>query len=215
MKAFVNKYNYLTKLIFFMGITIMLYYLQNFPRRSIMKEAISLLTVLSFTFMAAQFYFTRAFRDIECKGKMSHVVTIHKITGYIFSVLLVFHPFLIVLPRYFEGGIKPQDAFLQIITTLNNKALIAGMIAWFILIILGITSFLREKFFSSYINWRWFHGGLSLIFIGFTIYHAVSLGRHFNLFMSMFYILLIFCGVAVLLRMYVSDKYKKEGLKNG
>lgn len=51
-------------------------------------------------------------------------ISIHKWIGYIFIPILIVHPFFIVLPRFFEGGIEPVEAFWVMITTFNSKELL-------------------------------------------------------------------------------------------
>ncbi len=211
MKAFIKKYNFLGKFILFIGIPLMIYFLQDFPRRTVLKETISLLAILSFIFMISQFYFTRGYRTIERKGKMSHIVKVHKFIGYVFTSVLFFHPILIVFPRYFEGGVRPVDALWQIVTTLDNSSVLFGILAWFLMIVLGVTSLLREKLFKRYTSWRWFHGILSLLFIGLATYHVITLGRHSDPAMEIFYLILLGGGVTVLTKTYLSEKVKKKG----
>lgn len=211
MKDVLKKYRFLSKTALFIGIPLMIYFLQDFPRRTSLKEFISALTILSFSFMLSQFYFTRGYRAVEQKGKMSVIVKVHKFLGYTFTAILIVHPFLIVFPRYFEGGIKPMDALWQILTTFDNTSLILGMVAWLLMVILIVTSFFRAKWFSRYTTWRWFHGLLSLLFIGLAAYHVITLGRHSSLAMKIFYLIVLSGGVTVLIKTYVSDMVKKKG----
>ncbi len=60
---------------------------------------------------------------------MSKVIKYHKIIGYTFVIILFFHPLYLVVPRFFESGVSPVDAFITIITTLN-QGVVLGIIAW-------------------------------------------------------------------------------------
>lgn len=211
MKDVFKKYSFLSKIVLFIGIPLMIYFLQDFPRRTVLKEGLSFLTILSFTLMVSQFYLTRGYRAVENKGRMGDIVKAHKFIGYFFSTVLLLHPFFIVFPRYFEGGAKPLDALWQIVTTLENSGVVVGVIAWLLMIVLGITSLLRGKLFKSYRTWRWFHGLLSLLFIGLAAYHVISLGRHSVPEMIAFYLLLTSGGATVLVRTYFFDRVKKKG----
>ncbi|GAB4376959.1 MAG: ferric reductase-like transmembrane domain-containing protein [Calditrichia bacterium] len=213
MKAILKKYSFLSKIAVFIGIPLLVYFLQDFPRRTVLKESLSVLTILSFTFMGGQFYLTRGYRAVENKGRMGDIVKAHKFIGYFFGAVLLFHPYFIVFPRYFEGGVKPLGALWQIVTTLENSGVVLGIIAWFMMIVLGISSLLRRKLFKSYRMWRWFHGLLSLLFIGLAAGHVITLGRHSAPVMTIFYLLLISGGVTVLVKTYISEMVIKKGLQ--
>jgi len=208
MKEFINKYNFITKIIVFVGLPILLWSLGDFPRRSILKESISILTILAFSLMVGQFFLTRGYRTIHKELKMSNLVKAHKFIGYIFIPILFIHPFLIVLPRYFESGVEPLEAFWTIITTFNSLGIILGLIAWTLMLAIGITSLLRSKLSMSYKTWRILHGILSIVFIAVAAWHVIDLGRHSDLAMSIFVIIISVVGVFLLLDIYFFNTSK-------
>jgi len=113
------------------------------------------------------------------------------------------HPFFIVIPRFFEAGVEPVEAFITLITTYDSTGVVLGIIAWFLMLIIGLTSFFRKKLSLSYINWRLLHGILSIVFIIIASWHAIDLGRHIDLPISIFIILLAGVGVLLLLNTYL------------
>jgi predicted ferric reductase len=149
----------------------------NFPERSLLKESLSVITILAFCQMMGQFFWTRVNRSAVAELKMNKVVKYHKIIGYTVVTTLFFHPFYLVVPRFFEAGVSPVDAFVTIITTLN-QGVVLGIIAWCLMLVLGITSFLRDKLPMKYKTWRVFHGILAILFILFAAWHVIDLGRH-------------------------------------
>lgn len=174
----------------------------NFTGRTVLKEIISLLTMGAFFLMLGQFYLSRI-NEITLKGqKMSKVVNLHKAIGYIFIPILVLHPFLIVLPRYFEGGAAPLDALTTILTTYGTKGILLGLAAMILMILLGAASMLRKKIPIKYTTWRYIHGLLSTAFVALAVWHAVDLGRHTDLFLSAYMITLSALGAALLARVY-------------
>ena len=208
MKEFVNKYNLLTKTIVFAGIPVLIWFIGDFPRRSTFKETISILTLLAFSAMVGQFFLTRGYRTIHKELKMSNLVRMHKFFGYIFIPILIIHPFLIVLPRYFESGVEPLDALWTIITQFNSLGVILGLIAWAFMIAIGITSLLRSKLFMSYKTWRVLHGILSISFIAVAAWHAIDLGRHTDLAMSIFFVIISTGGIILLFKNYFLNNSK-------
>lgn len=187
----------------FIGLPILLWATGDFPRRTYLKESLSILFILSFCLMLGQFFLARSNRSGVSGIKMSMVLKIHKAIGYIFVSVLLIHPFLIVVPRYFEGGIEPMEAFTTLITTIDSLGVVLGMVAWSLMLILGITSIMRKSLPMTYGTWRIFHGILSIVFIAVATWHAVDLGRHTDFTMSVFLITLAASGVVLLLRTYV------------
>ena len=141
---------------------------------------------------------------------MGKVVTWHKAIGYIFVSILLVHPFLVVVPRYFESGISPEDAFITLITTFDSPGVILGIIAWFLMLAIGITSFFRNKLPMKYKTWRIVHGFLSIAFIAVATWHAVELGRHNTTSMAVFMIFIAAVGVLLLLKTYFFPSPKKS-----
>lgn len=168
----------------FIGIPILLYATGEAPKRTLLKESISLLTLLSFSLMIAQFFLTRCNRRLIQDFTMAGIIRLHKAIGYVFITALLAHPFLIVLPRYFEAGADPKDAFITIISTVSSPGIVTGMAAWMLILLLAVTSLLRKRLFSRYTTWRTVHGILSAVFLICASYHAVNLGRHATPMMS-------------------------------
>lgn len=199
MRKLLNIYNLIPKTIVFIGVPILLWYLGDFPRRSELKETISIITFVAFTLMIGQFFLTRGYRTIQKKLKMSNLLRIHKFIGYLSIPILIIHPFLVVLPRYFEGGVEPLEAFWTIITSFNSFGVILGLIAWTILLTIGITSLLRNKLSMNYKTWRTLHGILSMLLLTIATWHVINLGRHSNLAVSVYIIIIAVGGILLLL----------------
>lgn len=195
-------YNRIIIVIAFILIPIMFYAFGNFPRRSVLKEIISVITLLSFFVILLQFYLTRANKTVLKNHKMSHVIKWHKVLGYVFVSILMVHPFLIVLPRYFEAGITPNDAFLELLNNFDNSSLLLGLIAWIVMLIIGLTSMFRSRLGINYKTWRIFHGIISLVFIVIASIHVINLGRHISLAMALLIISLASGAIVILLKTY-------------
>lgn len=82
-------------------------------------------------------------RVAECLPAQYYRQNPHDSWIYFLLVLLV-HPFLIVVPRYYESGVDPTEAFFTITTTFNFVGIILGICAWFLMLILGATSLFRK-----------------------------------------------------------------------
>ncbi|MDY0104494.1 MAG: ferric reductase-like transmembrane domain-containing protein [Lentimicrobium sp.] len=190
----------------FIAFPLLFYVLGDFPRRTLLKETISVVTLIAFFMMLFQFYLSRANGNILKEHKMSKVVKWHKVLGYVFVSILLVHPFLIVLPRYFEAGVEPLEALTTILTTFGSKGIILGLSAWVLVFIIGLTSILRNKLGLSYKAWRISHGILSIVFISVASLHVVELGRHINQPMQWMIAVLSIGGITLLIQTYLFKK---------
>ena len=192
----------------FTGMPLLIWAMGNFPERSLLKESLSVITILAFCQMIGQFFWARTNRSAVADLRMSKVVKYHKIIGYTFVTILFFHPLYLVFPRFFESGVSPVDAFITIITTLN-QGVVLGIIAWCLMLALGITALVRNKLPMKYKTWRVFHGILAMLFISIAAWHVIDLGRHSSLAMSIFISMLTAGGILLLLKTYTFKKSKK------
>ncbi len=186
---------------------LMLFTMGNFPERSLLKESFSVLTILAFFQLIGQFFWARINRSAVRNLTMGSVLKYHKFIGYTFVTVMLFHPLYIVIPRFFEAGVSPVDAFVTMITTMNS-GVVVGILAWCLMLILGLTSFMRTKLPMKYKNWRIFHGGLAILFVALAAWHAIDLGRHSTSAMSIFLGVLTAGGILLLLKTYFSNNKK-------
>ena len=189
------KSNFLRQAVLaFTGMPLLIWALGNFPARSLLSESLSVMTILAFCQMIGQFFWARTNRYAVKDLKMSKVLKYHKIIGYTCLPVLLFHPVFLVVPKFFESGVGPLDAFITIITTLN-RGVVLGIISWGLMVILGITALARKKLPMKYKTWRVLHSILAILFISVAAWHVTDLGRNSSLAMSTFIILLTTCGV--------------------
>jgi predicted ferric reductase len=204
MKSTVQNYNRLAALLVFIALPLLIWAVGDLPRRTFLKEAISLLTILSFSMMLLQFFLSRGNSGTLKAHRKVRVTKLHKIIGYLFVVFLLLHPFLIVVPRYFEAGIEPGVAFTTMLTTWDSRGIVLGLTAYGLMLLLGLSSLFRNRLGIKYTTWRVFHGILSILFITLATWHALELGRHIDLPMSVYMVALASLGVFQLLRIYLT-----------
>ncbi|TKG92865.1 FAD/NAD(P)-binding:oxidoreductase [Puteibacter caeruleilacunae] len=202
MENKLKTYNRIAAVVAFIGLPIFLWTLSDVPSRTFLKDAISLLTLIAFSCMLMQFYLARSNNKLLKVHRMGSVMKWHKAIGYVFVTVLLFHPLLIVVPRYFEAGIEREEAFVRMITTFDNPGIVLGLIAWCLMLILGLTSMLRKQLPITYKTWRIFHGILSIAFIVCASWHVIMLGRHIDMAMTLFMLTAATIGIFLLLRNY-------------
>lgn len=196
----------------FVGLPILLYAAGDFPRRTVLKESISIVVMLAFSLMLAQFFLTRTNRLMLGRYSMGRVIMIHKVVGYSFIGVLLVHPFLLVVPRYFEAGVNSWDAFVTILTMgITSLGVGLGVCAWLLLLILGITSVMRNKMALTYKRWRLLHGLLAVPLIILASWHAINLGRHANYILSVYVVFFATSGIFLLVKTYLFPSPVQQG----
>lgn len=196
-------------IITFIGVPLMLYFSGNFPERTTLMETISIITILGFSLLLSQFFTSRLNKDLVKKIRLVNVLAIHKFIGYLFISILLLHPFFIVIPKFFDNGVTPSDAFVRLITTFSSLGIILGLIAYTSMLVLLVTSFFRFKLHLKYKTWRNLHGYLTLLFVLTATWHVINIGRHSNTSFSMYYVLMVVSGLYFLLRTYLLKTSKK------
>ena len=207
MGIIMNKESYITNLssliISFIGVPILIFVLGDFPRRNALSETISLITILGFSLLISQFFYSRINKRLVKKIRMVHVLRIHKFIGYAFISILLLHPFFIIVPKFFDNAVTPVEAFFKLITTFDSLGIMLGLIAYAVMLILLVTAFFRFKRHLKYKAWRNFHGYLTLLFVITATWHVITLGRHSNISFSIYYVLTVASGIFYLLRLYL------------
>ncbi len=215
MNSRIKIYNRIAAIGLFVVSPVLIYITGNYPMRTLLKDAISILAILAFFVMLMQFSLSRANSKILKGHKMGNVVKWHKVLGYIFVTILLIHPFLLVVPRYFEAGVSPYDAFLELLSNFNQQGLMFGLIAWILMVIIGLTSLLRNILPFTYKTWRIIHGYLSITFVLTASLHVVDMGRHINDAMFWLIAILIVSGVTMLLRTYIFQSLTQKNNNHG
>ncbi len=208
MNSYITSRFFRQTLLAFTGMPLLIWAMGDFPERSVLKESLSIITVLAFCLMIGQFFWTRMNGTAVRQLKMIRLIKYHKTMGYTLVILLLLHPLCLVVPRFFESGVSPLDAFITLITTMNQGGVL-GIIAWCLMLVLAITAFAREHLPMKYKTWRVFHGILALMFIAVAAWHAIDLGRHFNLSMSILISILTTGAILLVLTTYTFKKQKK------
>lgn len=199
----------ITLILVFIGLPMAIYAFGDFPRRSVLKEAISVITIISFFVMLLQFYLSRFNKDLDKKVKKSKLINWHKVLGYVFVSVLLLHPFLIALPQYTNQGLTPWEAFGSLVGEWNSYGVSMGMIAWLLMFVIGLLSAFRNRLKMKYTSWRLLHGWMSLAFVVVAALHVISLGRHINTPMDITIAVIVVGIVWMTFNTYVKPQKKK------
>lgn len=187
----------------FILLPILFFILGDTPSRSTLKNVLSIITIISFFILFGQFLLSKVNSNIKEIFNYAKVVKVHKLIGYIVLPILIIHPALVVIPRFFEVGASPFESFLKMITTFDSLGVILGLIAWVLMLSLGLTSMFRNKLNLSYKVWKIFHGILALVFIIFASWHTIEMGRHIDLPMSILIVFLTLISTILIIKTYI------------
>ena len=179
------------------GIPLLIWALGDAHVRSLLKESLSVITILIFCQMLVLCFWTRV-TPYRGKGqKMGALIHWHTIIGYSSIAIILFHPFFLVLPKFFASGISPINAFDTIITTFN-RGVVLGISAWFCMLVLLLTAFMRSRLPMKHTTWRIVHGIQAMLLIVLSTWHVLDLGRHATPAMAL-YITLLAAGSLLLI----------------
>lgn len=178
----------------YIAMPLLLLALGYFPERALLKDFLSTVTILAFCLLTGQFFWTSSNTYIATPERLKKIRHLHITTGYACISIVFLHPFLLIVPHYYGNGATPTDALATILTTFTSKGIVLGIIAWLLLVTLGLTSLLRRKLPVRYATWRKMHELGAILFIITATWHAVDLGRHTSIAMSTLFIILASCG---------------------
>ncbi len=189
-------------LFIFMGLPTLFWFLGEYPFRSFLKDSLGLATLLALYLLYLQFFLSGIPKTPLESYRFKTIIRIHKYIGYVVVLFFMLHPFFIVLPRFFEAGLLPQDALIKLLTTFETQGEIVGLIAYLLIFFLGATSLFRHKLGMKYRSWKLLHGITSLLFIFLASWHAIDMGRHINDAQTLWIVLVASTASWMLLQSY-------------
>ena len=207
IQSYIFKFSAL--IIAFIAVPLFLYFSGNFPRRTTLMETFSIVTILAFSLLLSQFFTSRLNYKLMKQIRMVNVVAMHRFIGYLFISVILLHPFFIIIPKFFDDGVTPTDAFVKLITTFSTTGIILGLIAYGIMLILLVTAYFRFKLHLEYRTWRKLHSYLTLLFVITATWHVIDMGRHSNRSFTVYYLLAVTLGIFFLLKTYLFKTSKK------
>ncbi len=202
---------FLQTAVIFVGLPLLMWSMGDAPTETKLKETIFLSVLASFSLMLGLMFLTARNLRAGRQFTASTVIKLHKWTGYVVVAIILSHPFLLVVPRYFEAGVDPLDAFVEIITSFRSAGVLLGLVAWGLLLILATTCLLRNWLPLKYATWRTWHGALAITIIILGAWHAIAFGHHVRHAMSVYVAALAGSGVVQLLQDYLKAQTITKG----
>ncbi len=185
-------------LLFFAAAPLFLAIAQDVPTRSDFQQWGLLVSLAAFGLMLGLFWLSRLMPKDAVNMKFSSTLRWHKYIGYAAGLVFLVHPLLMIARRFWA---VESDPIYNLMLMLKSPLMLTGIMAWVLMIILVVLAFIR-KIFSAKL-FRYLHGMLSMAFTVLATWHVISVGRHSNLAMSVFWMVLAGGAVATLLLSYL------------
>lgn len=145
------------------------------PPRSVWDELASGAGMLAFAVILMEFVLSGRFRTVSGRIGMDVTMRFHQLIARTALVLALAHPFLYASPF---NPPRPWDASRQLTLSFDAGALDAGLVAWILLGVLVAVAIGRRQLDYRYETWRLMHGLGALLVAGFTLRHALGMGRY-------------------------------------
>ena len=124
--------------------------------------------------MAIQFVTSGRFEGILGHLGIDKIMAFHKIAASWVLIALVLHPLAYVLPTWAENPALGAERLTAYLTLPHYRS---GVVALAALVVLVVTSILRDRLPWRYEIWRAAHVTLSLLAVGGGLHHARATGR--------------------------------------
>lgn len=126
------------------------------------------------TAMAVQFVTSGRFGVVSGKLGIDKIMAFHKIAARWVLLGLLLHPLLYVLPTWLDDPALGSDRFLAYLTLPHYRT---GVVALAALLLLVLSSLLRERLPWRYEAWRASHLVLGVVAVAAGLHHALTTGR--------------------------------------
>ena len=124
--------------------------------------------------MAIQFVTSGRFEGISGRLGIDKIMAFHKIAAWWVLIALALHPLAYVLPTWAENPALGAERLTAYLTLPHYRS---GVVALAALVVLVITSILRDRLPWRYEIWRAAHVSLGLLAVGGGLHHATTTGR--------------------------------------
>lgn len=178
----------------FAGTALIVWSFISFPERSLLMRSLSTLTIAAFFLLLGQFTCTQKAHNNSTAQSICNLFKLHNTIGYSCLAVVILHPLFLVVPKIKGNTLSPGDALLTILSNVSSSGVVAGMVAWFAVVLVGAMSYFRRQLALKYTTWKSIHTGLALTFTIAAVYHVLHLSRHASIPMTSFVVIFASCG---------------------
>lgn len=158
---------------------------QEVPALSVYQYTALFVSLGTFGLMSGLFFLTRLLPHRAAQMKLSARLRWHKVLGCVAGLILLVHPVLMIARRFWVEESNPVDNLMLL---LRSPLLRTGLAAWVLLALILLLTLFRRRFPARL--WRIQHGVMSVAFLILATWHVMQVGRHSDVILSAFWILL-------------------------
>jgi predicted ferric reductase len=175
-------------------------YIEGLEIRSWYQELVGLLSIVTLSMMLIQFVLTARVDLVSGHTGADNAMRVHTRYGEYLGYLVLFHPFLILLPRFLVAPSFAVDDFWHLV---KQPETATGLYAWSLMVVWVLLAVFKDKTGLSYEAWRYLHSAGFVAIIILATHHAVTVGRHgrYNAWFDVMWIVL--CALAVAMVLYI------------
>ncbi|MDO8884582.1 ferric reductase-like transmembrane domain-containing protein [Pseudotabrizicola sp.] len=123
---------------------------------------------------AIQFVTSGRFEAVSGRLGIDKIMAFHKVAAWWVLIAIVLHPLAYVLPTWVDDPARGAERLTAYLTVPHYRS---GVVALVALLVLVLTSILRDRLPWRYETWRAAHLVLGLVAVGGGVHHAVTTGR--------------------------------------
>lgn len=189
----------------FGGMPVLFAFTQDVPMKSGWQQIALAASLGGFGLLLGLFWLSRLLPRGVSGMKRVSTMRWHKSIGYVFGLIMLAHPVLLIARRFQVKESNPLDNLRLLI---ESPMMRSGIVAWCLLLAIIITALFRKRVPAR--GFRIVHGLLSVGFVFFAGKHVVQVGRHSDLLMSVFWIVLAVAAFGRLLSAYLKVLFKRN-----
>jgi len=174
---------------------------QHVSYRGWYTELVTILSMAGFAMMLAQFFLSGRLEGLSSKTGVDNGMLLHRKVGESLALLFLFHPLLIVLPRFWINSAFAVDDLILLFT---ESLTATGFYAWSLMIVWVLMAMFKDKLGMSYEAWRISHGIGAIAIAILATDHVITIGRHghYDEWFDWFWIALCTAAVSALVYTY-------------
>jgi predicted ferric reductase len=138
------------------------------------EKAAAGLGLVALVAMAVQFVTSGRIRTATGRFGIDRIMAFHKMAAWWVLLALILHPLFYVLPTWLDDFALGTERFVAYLTLPHYRS---GVVALAALLLLVLTSALRDRLPWRYETWRASHLVLGMAAVGGGLHHAITTGR--------------------------------------
>jgi predicted ferric reductase len=145
------------------------------PGRGFWHELSSGLVMVAFAMTLAQFLLSGRFRQVSGKVGIDLTMRFHQLAAWSLLVFVLLHPVLYAVPTF---AADPAAGVARLRGMFGSPGLRAGVIAWWLLVVLVLMGTWRDRLPLRYELWRLSHGLGAALIAGLAAHHTLTVGTY-------------------------------------